>query len=352
MKIKLAILDKDQNYLNRVVISFNIKYADKLEIYSFTDEDFAIQTISNRRVDVFLVSDSFNIDMNKLPKRCGFAYFVESNDIETLNGQPAICKFQKADLIYKQILSIYSENANSISGLKLSNDSSKVIIFSSPGGGTGTSSAAAACAVYYASKGKTLYLNLEALGSADIFFDANGTFDMSDIVYALKSGKANLAMKLESCVRQALNGVYFYSQPKVVLDMLELTTKDIIRLITELKVAGSYSYIIIDMDFGLSKDFLKVYEQAHGIVWVGDGTELSNSKIQKAYSALTLIEQASDVTLTNRLCLMYNKFSNKSGKTIGDIGLKNIGGIPAYVHASTKQIVSQLAAMKFFDNIL
>ena len=36
MKIKLALLDSDQNYLNRIVTAFNIKYADKLEIYSFT----------------------------------------------------------------------------------------------------------------------------------------------------------------------------------------------------------------------------------------------------------------------------------------------------------------------------
>lgn len=36
MKIKLALLDNDQNYLNRIVSVFNIRYADKLEIYSFT----------------------------------------------------------------------------------------------------------------------------------------------------------------------------------------------------------------------------------------------------------------------------------------------------------------------------
>lgn len=29
MKIKLALLDSDQNYLNRIVTAFNIKYADQ-----------------------------------------------------------------------------------------------------------------------------------------------------------------------------------------------------------------------------------------------------------------------------------------------------------------------------------
>lgn len=69
---------------------------------------------------------------------------------------------------------------------------------------------AAACASYYAAKGeKTLYLNFEKFGSADAFFSAEGQFDMSDIIFALKSRKANLSMKMESCVKQDRRGVYF-----------------------------------------------------------------------------------------------------------------------------------------------
>lgn len=43
MKIKLAILENDVNYLNRIVVAFNTRYADKLEIYSFTKYDAAIE---------------------------------------------------------------------------------------------------------------------------------------------------------------------------------------------------------------------------------------------------------------------------------------------------------------------
>ena len=107
--------------------------------------------------------------------------------------------------------------------MKMTEDGSKVITFSSPCGGTGTSSVAAACAVNFAKKGKkVLYFNLEPFGSSDNFFNAEGQFDMSDIIYALKSAKANLALKLESCVKQDSTGVYFFSATKVALDMQEL----------------------------------------------------------------------------------------------------------------------------------
>ena len=116
MKIKLALLDSDQNYLNRIVTAFNIKYADKLEIYSFTKLESAMAALEPSRIDVLVASDTFVVESSALPKRCQLAYFVESADVDSVNDQRAICKFQKADLIYRQILSIYSEYAGSASG--------------------------------------------------------------------------------------------------------------------------------------------------------------------------------------------------------------------------------------------
>lgn len=353
MRIKLAILESDQSYLNRIVSVFSTKYADKFEIYSFTNEKIAMDTLEQSRIDVFVASESFDINTNAIPQRCGFAYFVDFQNIDTIREQKAICKFQKVDVIYKQILSLYSETAGSFSGLKLDDNSTKVIMFSSPGGGAGTSTVAVACALHYAFAHKrVLYLNLEKSGSSDCFFEGEGMFDMSDIIYAIKSKKANLVMKLESCVKQDNSGVFFYSQPKNVLDMLELTDEDIMGLISELKITGSYDYIIVDLDFGMNKNMFKIYEQSHSIVWVGDGSEISNLKISRTFDALSIMEQHSDIHLLNRICLIYNKFSNKIGRTIENCSIRNIGGAPTYVHANTKQVIEQLVANSMFDNII
>lgn len=352
MRIKLAILEKDQSYLSRIVSVFNTKYSEKFEIYSFTDKSMALATLDAARIDVLVASDAFDIDVSSLPRRCGFAYLVDSADVDHFNEQRAICKFQKVDLIYKQILSVYSEKAGSVSGIKLGEESAKIIAFCSPSGGAGSSSLAAATAVYFAGKGnKTLYLNLEKFGSSDCFFTGEGQFDMSDIVFALKSKKTNLPLKLESCVKQDATGVFFYSQSKVALDMHEITTDDVLRLISELTLVGTYDHIVLDMDFALGPNTLKVLRQTHSIVWVGDGSEISNSKICRAFNALTILEQNNDAPLTNRVTLAYNKFSNKSSKTVGDIGIKNIGGAPRYDHASSAQVIEQLSKMEFLSKL-
>jgi len=353
MKIKLAILEKDLSYLTRFVSVFSTKYSDKMEIYSFTDEAVALKSLDETRIDVFIASDVFDIDASTLSSKCSFAYFVDAPDLESLNNQRVICKFQKIDLIYKQILSLYAEKAGNISDLKIGDESTKVITFASPSGGVGTSSVAAACALYFAARGKkVLYLNLEAFGSADRFFEAEGQFDMSDVIFAIKSKKSNLALKLESCVKVDARGVGFFSETKNAMDMLELKEEEYLQLISELKISGTYEYIILDIDFVMGKEMLSLYQQSSAVVWVGDGSAISNGKMKRAYQVLTTMEANADVPLTGKMSLIYNKFSNKTSSLLEDVELRNIAGVPRFEHATTQQVVAHLAGMDMYEKIL
>lgn len=353
MKIKLAILEKDQGYLNRIVSVFNTKYSDNFEVYSFTDIDVAMETLENAKVEVLLASDDFSINIDQLPKRCAMAYLVGSTDIETYNNQRAIAKYQKVDLIYKQVLSIYSEQAGNMSRMVIGDDSTRVIAFQSVSGGCGASTMAAAFALRTAAKGKkVLYLNLEKFGSADVFFSGEGQFNMSDVIFALKSRKANMSMKLESCVKQDPRGVYYYSAAKVALDMLELKAEDIVHLISEIKLMGSYDMVVLDLDFALDKAGISILNAAHKIVWVSDGSEISNSKFMSAYAALKLLEDSTDLTILNRLNALYCKFSSKTSKVLPEMEIKTIGGAPKYEQATTSMLLGQLSQMGMLDDLL
>ncbi len=353
MKIRVAILDKDNGYLDRIASVFNSKYADKLIVYSFTDKDAALRQLGQSKIDVLVAAEQFDIEVNSLPPRCGFAYFVENHEIDSVKGQKAICKFQKVDLIYKQILGIYSEMATNISGLKSADDNCALIAFTSPGGGVGNSTVAAAFAVACAKRGKkALYLNLETFGSSDVFFRGDGQFDMSDIIYALKSRKSNLMIKLESCVKQDASGVYFFSQPKVALDMMEVGYEEIETLVQNLTLSGKYDYIVIDLDFELNRNLMRFFEKMEHIVMVGDGSVLSNQKIFRAYGAIQTMEESLGVSVIDRMFLVYNKFSNKTGRVLEALDIKMIGGAPRYEHATDAQIMAQLSSMELFNQLI
>ena len=87
MKIKLAILDHDKNYIERLVTALNAKFEDKFELYSFTDLSLALPALESARVDLFLAENIFEIAEKDIPQRCGFAYLVTGAGIDTLNGQ-------------------------------------------------------------------------------------------------------------------------------------------------------------------------------------------------------------------------------------------------------------------------
>lgn len=353
MKIKLAFLEKDPVYLNRIVGVFSSKYADAFELYSFTEKEHAVAALDERKIDVLLAGDNFEFDERDIPKRCTLAYLVDSTDVESYNGHRAVGKFQRIDLIYKQILSIYSENAKNISLAVLGDDKTKVITFQSASGGCGGSTMAAACALHFASLGKrTLYLNLEKFGSSDSFFAGDGQFNLSDIIFYLKSKKSNLTIKLESCVKQDPRGVFFYSDCKVALDKMELKMDDILLLISELKLTGSYDVIVLDADFALDKDGMAFLNRSHAVVWVGDGSKVSNVKLYRKIETLKIMEENVEVPVYKRLSLIYNKFSNKTSEMLDGLEVRVLGGAQRFEHATTEMILKQLAPMAMFDALI
>lgn len=353
MRIRLAILESDAVYLNRLVSVFNVKYADKLEIYSFTDRDAAVQSLKVNKIDVFLANESFEIEETELSSNCGFAYLVDTTDIETVKGTAAICKFQKAELIYRQILGIFSEKVAATTGVHLSDeDNCKVLAFVSAAGGTGSSVAAAACAMHFAQHGKkALYLNLERFGSADVFFHADGNTSLGDVIYAIKSKKGNLAMKLESTVKQDASGVFFYSSTNMALDIAELSPGEIQQIISVLKMSGAYDYLILDLDFSMDKKLLSVLEECNTIVFVADGSQVSNVKLERVIASLSIIEEQSDMKLLMRSGILYNRFSSQTSRKVNLAGLKEYGGISRYEGFDTQKLLQQLKSQQVFDTL-
>ena len=351
VKIKLVILDADRDYRERLADAFHKHYSDEIELYSFSDKEAALNTIDSTRVDLLLANEAFDIDVDAIPKRCAFAYFTDSSNIYEFNEQRAIPKYLKTDLIFRQILDICSEKTSI--ELDVPTGECAVIAFTSAGSGTGTSSEAAACALRFASRGqKVLYLNLEHFASTDLFFSGEGQYTMSDVILAMKKRKANLAVKLDNCVRKDPRGVYFFAAAKNVLDRLALTSEEIMELVTELKKHGGYDRIILDVEFALSKERLLLFRQAQALILVGDGSDVSNLKTEQAYLALEILDSDYKVSLIERIYFLYNRVSSQHGMSVNLNNLRTLGGSPRFSGGNASQIVEMLARQDLFDKLV
>lgn len=353
VKIKLAMLDGDSSYLSRLTEALALKYGDSLQICGFTNPSAAMDALAKENIHVFLADENFQIDVDRLPKNCGFAYLVSGNSIDALKGQRAVCKFQRTDMFYRAIVNIFSECAGDISVRGGSGTQCRLIAFSSPCGGVGTTAMAAGCAVHFSEAGKRVfYLNIEQFSSSGAFFSGEGKFCMDDVIYAIKSKKTNLELKMESCAKQDASGVFFFDPPKLALELAELSGDELIEMINALRGSGRYDAVILDMDFSLDHKALSIFRQSDVLVWVGDGSESSNQKIAQAHRAMQVLDQQSSDYLTDKLMILYNKFSNKTGHILTDPEIKNPGGVPRLEHATPLQVRAHLSKQQFFDNIL
>lgn len=353
MKIKIAILDKEQTYLSRVMNSLEGKFSDKLEIYCFTDAEKALNTVVQSNIDVFFASYVYEIETHRIPERCGFAYLVDTKDVDKYNGERAVCKFQKLESFYGDIVDIFTDkNDVMLSGSSINADV-PLFLFTSASGGAGASVVAAAFAISMAREGKkTIYLNLENFGDSGFYFHGDGQYDLRDMMIALKSGKSNIAMKMETIAKKDKSGVYFIETPQNALDVGMLTTDDVNELVELFRKSGVFDCVVIDMNFAIGEKEISLFKQAYSIVFVSDASETSNGKLYRAYETLVVAEQKANASFLGRLTVFYNKVNGKSASGIDIPGISIIGAAPKFEKISAENIARRIAELGVFQELI
>ncbi len=353
IRIKVAILDADSTYVERLATAFNTNYQDKIEVYSFSDKNLALDAIDKNNIEVLIASERFEISAIEISSKCAFAYFTEINSVETVNGEKAICKYQKVDLIYKEILAIFSEKSNysvSINGDAANRTPIKAFIAFA--GGVGTSTVAVAYATRCSNQGKKVfYLNLEEFGGAGLLLSGDGNMNLSDVIYSVKGRKSNLALKIESAVKRNHNGVCYIDSANLPLDVAELNEDDVLTLIDTIVSMREYDELILDFDFNINKLSKEILLKSDEIIFVNDGSETANKKTVNGINSLQIIEKQLDTNILAKSRLFYNKFSSKTGEKIENINIDVIGGSSKYEGYSSQQITENLSNIKEFDLI-
>ncbi len=343
MKIRLAIIDSDENYVRRLVSNFQLNYAERIEPYAFSDYEMFEGFCQNNIVHVILVSEKLSARDWAVPERAAFAWLVSDNAVREWEGHPAVGKYQKAELIYKDVLGLYAD----IEGKLVFRNASggKCVLFTSAQGGAGTSVAAAAYALSMGRMDKrVIYLNLDCLGQAELFFQGEGSTGFSDVIYALKSRNGRLPVKLESILRKDSRGVSFFASCKNAAHMLELNAEDVDMLLAALSSMEGYDYIVVDMPLDFSDKCRIVLEKYAGeIVVLNDGSDVGNAKLQKACEIIDALYGKNRDEILAKSRILYNRYHPGTGGRLTDIRMETAGEIPCIGELASGQLAEKLA---------
>ena len=349
MKIRAAILDRDKTYVSRFFDIFNKNYSNKIEIHAFTSEDSLYNFLKNSKIEVLLIHEDIELN-TELDYKIIVLKLVEKNSIESQIN--TILKYQKVSLIYKEILNAYSEIYKGLI-LNDKNSSTNIISFMSSGTGSGTSTLAYSLALNLARKGsKTLFLDLQSFASINSIFNAEGKFSMSEIIFAIKSNKADLATRLESAVKIDKSGVFFYDPCKNPLERNEITSDDLTKLLNALKEFGDYDYIIIDIDYLINETCLKLFKFSNKVYFVINTTEENQIKLSSIMKTIEQISRQEKESYTEKINFIYNKFIAGKGRLYPNEDIKVACYIPKFSESDIKSIVKEISETSMLDKLV
>ncbi len=353
MVIKVAVIEKDPRFLDRLTAVFSKNYANKLEIYPFADPEVALTTLQFLRPNILIADESIRIPVKSLPDDCALAYFVSAVSTDQIDGHRAICKFQRAELIYMQIIGILSDNTNSATYTKQQNPETKIVTFTSPAGGVGVSTAAVAFSLKIASLGhRVLYLDLDAYSCPGLYFRGEGDYTFGDVLHTLVHKDGNLTELLVHATRKDPRGVSYFceSDPSAVYPVL--TSEDVSRLLRELRIITAFDYIVLDIPFAKFLCQADLWEKSAGIVFLTDATEQAQLKLIRGYH--TLLREASEkgTDLGSGLFLLNNKCRTFPMRIHELSALKDLGHIPFIPDNDPMIRLSSIASLSLFDSLI
>ncbi len=353
MKIKAAVLDTDLEFMGRLAKVFEQKYADKINLSIFSSEEMLYRSLKENHVDMVLTGQSVKMEKERIPEGVTIGCFSTIPDADEIEGVPAICKYQKAEAIYKMLLHLYAEGASDVK-LKRSREDVRVVLFTSVQGGSGTSSAAAAYAFKKASDKKhVFYLNLEKFGDANLYFQGDGKLSFSDVIYFLKSKKENLPMKLESAVQTDASGVDFFHSSRNAFDLFELSDADVELLVQGISQIEKYEEIVIDYSGDMSERMITLMrDYADRIIYVSDGSSTGNGKFERFCEAIRVMEQRQDCGILEKIRLLYNRYSSKNSAQLETAAVPVVGGVHRFEGLGSGELVRKIAQTDALNDTL
>lgn len=355
MRIKLVVATSDKEYLHRFEAIMQERYKGRLKLSLYTDFDAALEKANEIKADIILAEEDIVPEQFELPRRCILALLVSDKGIDSIDGKPAICKYQSVQALYSDLMGVYAIQAEN-SGIRTSSNvttQKTVITFFPASGGVGCSTIAAAFSLYLAKK-KTgvLYLNLEEFGSSDLFFNGDGKGDFSKVIYALEIDNASSNTRIESALKQDPSGVFYFSPSPSALDMQDLNAERVDLLFEYLTESNRFEVIVVDMPFRFGNKTIQQISRSDTVVMVADGSAQCNVKLKRIAESLEMIATEKQSLLDCRTVLVYNRFSSKTGHKVENTIFTEAGGVGRIENASPKELIRVISENPVMNSII
>lgn len=234
MAIKLAFFSNDKNYARRMQKAFREFTEKRYEWMLFNDVSVLTRYLATHPVHILLT------DNKEVSEECMGAqlrFYLTEDPFLAAEGVANIFKYQSIPNIHRILVHELAENADPVlNGVK--EYQCRLIWVSTFTKEVDTTKYAAKLSSVLAKQSSVLYMN------ADFYRIPEkrdpGDFTMSDLIFSLKSRRANLALKLESVLRTSSRNFQYIYPVTRLSHLYEMTSADVRRLLDLLRQRFDY----------------------------------------------------------------------------------------------------------------
>ncbi len=310
-KVNLIIADIDEAYVRGLVSYVNLHHFSTFSVSCFTKHDVYISHMEHQpSIDVLLVGPEFyNLTVSHPNIR--LKVMLSSSPLkEEQPGLQLINRFNTGEKLIGELVHMYSRLDPSEIGFSSDQKDTRFIGVYSPSGGTGKTTIAAALAMQCRELGmKAFYLNLEAISSMAMFFNAGSKRNLSYVFYYLKEKSSNLSFRMEGIkTTDPDNGVDYFSPSESPMEYEELEPDELTELLQGIRGMNSYDYIFIDMPSTFDKKNLRIMEICDRIILIEVPGQASHIKKQVLLKELARHASGCDTTISERLVEVLNRY--------------------------------------------
>ncbi len=329
MKLTLALLENDELYLSKINSFFLKLPTIDISIEGFSSQSELERRINTAPLDIALVADgqiSDNLIALSHAKGCVLIPLLSKAGASLEQG--AVFKYQPIRVLLEKVKDIYYTNVL---------NKCKTLAFSSPVGGCGVSSVSFACAKFFAAHHRVVYISLETLGGASVFFDMPKTLSAKEILALLaceitpREAPCDSFERVRDYLHEVEEGLFVLPLDDTGVTCA-LTIAQLQILIQQLKKTKWFDYIVLDM---VHEGFACVQQEiADEIIFVSTNTQVAQNKVAHMEKILKeLSPQAPAPTVLFNLCDEQFDYTNTAHK-----------GIPRFSGTKAKQVVDSILA--------
>lgn len=341
MNIRLAIADKNEEYINKILNVLE-EYED-LNISTYTDKNSLEKSLLERTFDILLFDVSVCEGQMPLGKASLSIMLLDETEYVPVGYKnfPKIKKYQRISNIFKKILEYYADICGDI-GILSDQKKTKTVAFYSPIGGAGKTTMALTAAARLAMTGyKTCYINLEDIASEDCYLPQTGEKGMSEMLGCLGTG-TNFKMKLQGLLQTKTDNLFYLNHFDSPNDIYELEPEETTELIHSFLRTGLFDYLILDMGTSMDEKTLKVFEAADQVVIVEKSDAIAVGKLEIFFRQAHIMQEHE-----RKMCGLLNFDIGRSGAELTHI--PEIGRISLLQNPDAAQLITMLSESEGSD---